>query len=221
MDAIERFEVSLRTNLTYEISHKYGPFGHADARNFAPWFKHADLMAELRDSEKKSRETFVGHYRGKYKSEQLLPLWMASELLSFGWLSRIYSASHPGIKRVIARRLDIQDSQLASWLHSLSYVRNVCAHHSRLWNRELAVKPSMPRPSTAWPYVVPHADRLYSILVIAMHCMSRLAPRCGWRQRLIDLFDAHPNVDTSAMQMPENWRELAPWKIAGAESPAG
>jgi abortive infection bacteriophage resistance protein len=212
MDAIERFEVSLRTSLTYEISHRYGPFGYADATNFHPRFNHAALMKELAATESKSQETFLGHYRSKYTSEALLPLWMASELLSFGWLSRIYSASHPSIKRTIARRLDIHDSQLSSWLHSLTYIRNVCAHHMRLWNRELAVKPSLPHKCAAWPYEVPSTDRMYCMLVIAMHCMSRIAPRCGWRRRLLALFDEHPKVDLSAMRIPKDWRDRSPWK---------
>ncbi|MDE6380839.1 MAG: Abi family protein, partial [Muribaculaceae bacterium] len=24
---------------------------------------------------------------------------------------------------------------MESWLHAIVYVRNICAHHSRLWNR--------------------------------------------------------------------------------------
>src|SRR5262245_55661616 len=214
MDAIERFEVSLRTNLTYELSHRHGPFGYADAENFAPWFKHAALMSEIQKAESKSQETFVRHYRKKYHAESALPLWMATELLSFGWLSQIYKACHPEIKRSIARRLDIQDVQLASWLHSLSFIRNVCAHHSRLWNRELAVKPSIPRTSRGWPYRVQGTDRLYCVMVIAMHCMNRIAPNCGWRRRLLSVFDEHPEVDLDAMQIPADWRELPLWKPA-------
>jgi abortive infection bacteriophage resistance protein len=33
---------------------------------------------------------------------------------------------------------------LASWRRCLSYLRNVCAHHSRLWNRNMSEQPKKP-----------------------------------------------------------------------------
>jgi abortive infection bacteriophage resistance protein len=211
MDAIERIEVALRTDLTYEITHAYGPFGHVDAANFDPAFDHDSFMDELSQAEADSRESFVAHYRQKYTEEPHLPLWMASELLSFGRISRLYRACSPSIKRKIAARYDIQDAQLASWFHALSYIRNVCAHHSRLWNRNLAVKPSIPNLSRAWPYHIPGNDRLYCVLIIIRHCLLRIAPTCGWRDRLFRLFDEHPTVDLAAIGIPLDWRTKMPW----------
>src|SRR5262249_50797370 len=135
MEAIERFEVALRTGLTYGISHQYGPFGYVDPNNFDTRFDHEEFMNELAEAEKQSRETFVAHYRAKYDLEDHLPLWMASELMSFGRLSRVFKNTHPDIKKSFARRLNVPDTKIvSSWLHTLNYVRNVCAHHSRLWN---------------------------------------------------------------------------------------
>ncbi len=216
LDAIERIEVSLRTGLTYGIAHRHGAFGHVNAAHFDPRFDHDLFMKELREAERISRETFVGHFRAKYRDEPHLPLWMASELMSFGRLSRMFKACHPDIKKVFARRLDVADVTIvSSWLHTLNYVRNVCAHHSRLWNRELAVKPILPRRSPAWPYPLVGADRLYCVLVIIRHALLRAWPQCRWRERLFELIDRHPEVDLSAMQFPENWRNLPPWTDTG------
>jgi abortive infection bacteriophage resistance protein len=215
IDAIERIEVALRTDLTYGISHRFGPFGYVDPGNFAPNFNHAFFMAELCQVEGDSRETFISHYRGKYKSEKHLPFWMASELLSFGSLSRLFKASHPEIKKSFARKLNVPDTLVPSWLHSLSYIRNVCAHHCRLWNREMAVKPALPKVTPAWPYKIPGNDRLYCLLVIIRHILMRIWPQCKWRERLFELFDRHPEIDLSAMQFPENWRTLPPWADSG------
>lgn len=161
LDAIERIEVALRTFLTYELSHQYGVFGHTDPTRFSPRFGHDRFMEHLRKAERDSKETFVSHYRGKYTSEEHLPVWMATELISLGQLSRLYTACNPSIKRRFARRLNTGDPIVSSWLHSLSYVRNVCAHHSRLWNRELAIKPMLPVLSPAWPYRIRSNERLY------------------------------------------------------------
>jgi abortive infection bacteriophage resistance protein len=212
MDAIERLEVALRTGLTYGISHQYGPFGHVDPLNFDARFDHEEFMEELAQAEEQSRESFLTHYRNKYVAEDHLPLWMASELLSFGRLSRVFKNTHPDVKKSFARRLDVPDVKIiSSWLHTLNYVRNVCAHHSRLWNREIAVKPILPRASPAWPYQVPGTDRLYQVLVIIRHALVRTWPQCRWRERLFELFDQHPSTDLAAMQIPTDWRTVPPW----------
>jgi abortive infection bacteriophage resistance protein len=211
LDGIERIEVFLRTELTYLISRGYGPFGHTDPTNFDPGFKHVSFMEELRASEFDSSESFVMHFRGKYSVEPHLPIWMASELLSFGCISRLYQACHPDIKKRVAAKLGVHDSLLISWFRTLSYVRNVCAHHSRLWNRRLALKPILPNPSADWIYLVPGNDKLYCVLVLIRHCLMRVSPRCRWRERLFGLFDAHPGIDLIAMGIPPDWREAAPW----------
>jgi abortive infection bacteriophage resistance protein len=211
LDAIERIEVALRTALTYEIAHHYGPFGHIDSNNFSPHFNHSGFMQDLKEAERDSKETFVTHFRGKYTSEPQLPLWMASELLSFGMVSRLYGACSPLIKRKLAARYNIRDIQLASWFHALSYVRNVCAHHSRLWNRRLAVKPSIPNLSRAWLHNIPRNDSLYAILVIVRHCLLISNPSCMWKARLFQLFDSHPEISLDAMGIPADWRSVSPW----------
>jgi len=39
---------------------------------------------------------------------------------------------------------------LSSWIHTLVYIRNLCAHHSRIWNRILAIKPRVPNKLAGW-----------------------------------------------------------------------
>jgi len=214
MDAIERVEVAVRTALTYRIAHEHGPFGHAEAKNFDPRFDHERFMQELAEEEVRSHETFVDHYRGKYKSETHLPVWMAMELASFGQVSRLYKASNPSIKRAIARPYNVLDMHFATWLHALNYVRNVCAHHRRLWNRELRVRPKLPSLSRSWPYQVPSNSRLYCVLVILRHLVKIISPNCMWRDRLFALFDGHPEVSLGAMQIPADWRASPLWNGA-------
>lgn len=212
LDAIERIEVALRTAITYEISHAYGPFGHTEPTNFSPTFNHEKFMAELSTEERRAKETFATHFRRKYADESHLPVWMATELLSFGTVSMLYGALQPAIKRKIASEYGVPDRHFASWLHALSYIRNVCAHHKRLWNRQLAIKPQLPSRSLAWPHDVPDNGRPYCILVLLQHMLKIVSPRCHWRTRLFELFDAHPDVDLSAMQVPTDWRRLAVWR---------
>jgi len=212
LDAIERIEVAIRTSITYEISHAYGPFGHTDPANFSPSFNHSKFMDELAAEEGRAKETFVTHFRVKYTAEPHLPVWMATELLSFGTISLLYKALAPAIKSRIAGEFGVSDRHLASWLHALSYIRNVCAHHKRLWNRQLAIKPQLPSRSLSWPHNIPDNGRLYCVLVVLQHLLLVVSPRCQWRNRLFNLFDSHPNVPLEAMRIPQDWRSRAVWR---------
>lgn len=212
MDAIERIEIAARTSITYEIAHTHGPFGHADSVNFDPKFNHAEFMKELALEEKRARETFVAHFRAKYAEEPHLPVWMATELMSLGAVSKLYVALQPKIKQRIADDFGVDKQFLVSWLHVLSYVRNICAHHKRLWNRELAVKPKLPSRCRQWPHQVPDNGHLYAVLVVMRHMLGIVSPNCKWRERLFCLLDEHQAVPLDAMRFPANWRTLALWR---------
>lgn len=135
LQALDRIEISVRAIITYHMGHDLGPFGYANKANFDPRYDHAGMMTILGKEEIKSKEVFVRHYRGKYTSETFLPVWMATELLSFGVLSKMYSNVRTGIRKKIAQEFSQPEPVFASWLHSLAAIRNLCAHHSRSWNR--------------------------------------------------------------------------------------
>jgi hypothetical protein len=59
------------------------------------------------------------------------------------------------------------------WLHSLNYVRNICAHHGRLWNRECRIKPMIARAYKA--ELTPNA-RVYAQLVVMQILLAKIAP---------------------------------------------
>ena len=152
-------------------------FGYADRANFAAAFNHADFMKILQREESRSTEVFIGHYRVKYTSETDLPVWMATELISFGALSKMYEHLRTGLRKKIAREFNQPQSVFVSWLHSLTAVRNVCAHHSRLWNRELAVKPELP---VAWKASGIGNERFYVIALIIQTLLADIAPDSRW-----------------------------------------
>lgn len=212
LDAIERVEVSIRTSVTYEIGHAYGPFGHTDAANFMSGFDHPRFMSELLDEEKRARETFAAHFRQHYDEEPHLPVWMATELLSFGTISRLYQSLDPKLRQCIATPYAVDAQFLVSWLHTLTYVRNVCAHHKRLWNRQLAIKPRFPSRSLAWPHQVLDNGRLYAVLVVLRHMMKVNSPNSKGVERLHALLAAHPAVSQSAMGFPNGWQKLITWR---------
>jgi len=207
--ATDRVEVALRASITYHMAHALGPFGYVDPTNFAPTFQHAEFMRILDHEQRRSAETFVTHYRAKYTSERHLPIWMATELISFGALSKMYENLRARLRKQVAREYGISQPVFVSWLHTLSYVRNTCAHHSRLWNRELAVKPELPHVWTAEGVT---NDRIYCVLLILQTLLSVVAPESKWKERLKAHIAAYPAISSASMKFPPDWTQQKIWE---------
>jgi abortive infection bacteriophage resistance protein len=108
----------------------------------------------------------------------------------------------------VAAAIGVDEKLLGGWLHAIGYIRNLCAHHSRLWNRTLAIRPRCPKK---WPYGKIDNSRLYLSLMVLYFVISKIAPGSDWKLRLRQLVDASPVIDTSAMGFPSNWRDKEPW----------
>jgi len=212
LDAIERIEVSVRGQWAYQLAHACGPHAHLDpafALDFRFWQKNYD---ELKQAVGHFEEVFIRHFREHY-SEALPPVWAVCEVMSLGQLSRWYSNLGPmAVRRRIAEVYGIDEAVLQSWLHHLSHLRNTCAHHARLWNREFTITPKYPKNKPRG--LVSHFNRsrrLYNSLVILLHCMDTVAPGHHWRGRLVGLLRRH-GADTAAMGFPEGWESLPLWR---------
>lgn len=111
---------------------------------------------------------------------------MLTEIMSFGSLSMMFKGMHRGDQRRVAARYGIQGHYLVSWVHHLVYMRNICAHHARLWDRSWAIKPEI-LPSSAWSAPgTPPNDTVFVTLLILHQLMKKCAcldrVRVGWRQ---------------------------------------
>lgn len=162
-DAIERIEIAIRTQFTYQLAQKYNTSHWQDDSNIfiRPIVDrygntidpYNDLQAILHKAKNaKKPEVFIKHYTDVYSNPSNPPSWMCFELLTIGELSRLYKGLRNNADRkLIANYFKVPYTVFQSWLHALTYVRNICAHHSRLWNRDLAVEPSlMNSPAVAW-----------------------------------------------------------------------
>ncbi len=141
--AIDRVEVALRASITYHFGHVLGPFGYTEVAHFTPFiastgpgvpatgFDHAYMLRRIETEVMQSKEDFVRHYRTKYTSETHLPVWMLTELMPFGMLSKMTEGVKKSLRKQIAKDFGLSQSQLTSWMETLTYVRNICAHHSK------------------------------------------------------------------------------------------
>ncbi len=217
MDAIERVEIALRTQVISRFTLQHGPFGYLDRANLPGLCvdDHRRLLDKIRAEAANSRENFVQHFFTKYTSETDLPLWMACELMTFGSMYTLYRGMRTSIKKHVARVYGIHAPVLSSWLRALNQVRNLCAHHARLWNREFGSKLLIPEPRAApeWHSPVPIVnDRTFGMLTVLYYLHKQVAPQSQWRQRLMVLLADYPDIPIRFMGFPDNWEDSPLWQ---------
>lgn len=233
MDAIERIEVAVRSALTDHMSLNQGnPFWYLDQVHFRDARKHNDLLEmirkecrdQLRRAAEKPQGEFVHlsaleHYLTTYGSPELPPSWLVAEMLTLGQLERLVAnLSRTSDVAQIAQALGINAPVLLSWLRTYVRVRNVCAHHGRLWNVGLGVYPKIPTsPDVDWVDAgvfapgVDRTKRLYPVLVSLQTVLAAVSPRSSWALRLKELFDTHPDVPLRGMGIPDGWESDPFW----------
>jgi abortive infection bacteriophage resistance protein len=213
IDAIERIEVAIRCAVANTLALQYGPHWFLEPVFFNPsHFDHQRFISDIQECLKQNRSlTFIKHYNNKYSSPSLPPCWMTFEILPFGKVSYLYknlqSQKH---RQEISRQLNIALPKVfESWIHSVSYLRNLCAHHSRVYNKKFTIKPSL---TNAQKQVIGGDTKLYAQVAVIHTLLKTISPESQWIQRLIALFAEHPAIPLKAMGFPKHWEENLFWQ---------
>jgi abortive infection bacteriophage resistance protein len=218
-DVIERIEIGLRTKLIYHLSNEFDAW----------WFQNVELFTDARELVKtltsiaseieRSKDVFIVDHRKRYKTDtRFPPAWKTLEVVSFGSLSKLYGNLKPQVRSKDAIAADfntVNHTYLPSWLQSITHIRNVCAHHGRLWNKNLPGRPKLlPNPPAPWLTNVPAVTQ-HHMLYIHVCCMKYLldviSPGHHFTPKLADLFVRYPNVDWNALGFPATWRDEPLW----------
>ncbi|MEZ5323642.1 MAG: Abi family protein [Verrucomicrobiales bacterium] len=223
LDAIERVEVAVRTQLIYHFSAIHGPFGHCREEHL-PGLKIVEYI-EWREAlvveTNRSKETFKEHFFKKYgDTHRNLPIWMVCELMSMGSMLTFYKGVEKGIQNQVAAHFGMPEELLLSWLRSLYAARNICAHHSRLWNRILGYAPALPHKNKfpAWHLKDEEGKNLLInnrcgiILMICNSFLAQISPTSRWKERIDLLFAEYPGIPLADMGLPETWQQHPLWK---------
>jgi abortive infection bacteriophage resistance protein len=210
-DTLGAIEVHFRTQITYQLAMAGGAFAHLSKEHFSLVFDHPSFVTRITTLEGESSDKFVEHFRLKYFEEQYIPVWMTTELMSFGMVSRMYSGLRNDFQKPIAAQFSLHPSVLRTWLHTLSYVRNICAHHGRLWNREIAIKPEIPYKDGRWPYLGVNPKSTYAVLIILQDLAMSINSTSGCRQHFFEHLSACDERQLGGMRVPKNWAKFKPW----------
>lgn len=170
--------------------------------------------------EGESDEAFVAHFRDKYDDE--MPILALTEILELGQLGRLFSGLNISIATEIASAYGAPTKKMmSSWISSLNYVRNVAAHHARLFNRKLVSAPA--RPTYEQVPLLGHLKEatsakqvfgVYNALAVMAYLLRSIDPDSGWPARVLELIEAFPDsvhLTLESLGVTTGWEMLELW----------
>lgn len=208
---LEKIEVAVKAIYAHEFTKVYGPNGYLDAANYVDAQKHKEIIdkAEKQKSMRLRHEAYLKHFVEDLKQD--VPLWAYVDLLTISDISFLYSISDQQIKNAVASEMQLQpkgDVLLGRFMHSMTILRNLCAHGSRLYNRLFEQKPWLNKTEQALLRKEPDGTvdnaHLYGFILI----MRRLLLSDDFRRmkmEILQLSRKYPFVSMRYYGFREDW----------------
>ncbi len=211
--ALEVIEISIRTTAVHYLTNKYGAFAHEDKSIYFEFTDYEAWIDKVHQEAQRSKETFIQHYRKTYDGFPKIPFWVAVEIMSFGSLSQMISHLKKEDQINLSKTYELHHTVFISWLHTFTYVRNLCAHHSRIWNRSLSIEIRLPLHKN-WEAI--NSKRMISV-IMAIHYMLGYSKYKNseddqWIDKLSSLLERDlPEKELiSQLGFKENWKDILP-----------
>jgi abortive infection bacteriophage resistance protein len=203
--AIARIEVFLRSQFAYYHAGNYGPLGYMNAALYrANGHDHGHFLKQIDAAIKNNNKVlFVQHHIQNYDSK--FPVWVITELFTFGMLSRFYADLQTKDQKMLARNMfGLSPQKMISWLRCCTDLRNNCAHHGRLYYRIFPASPA------GFEYLDEKSKRqLFPLLLV----LKSLYPaETAWENEMLVplcalMNDYRSEINLQHIGFPEEWQE--------------
>ena len=225
MDALARIEIAVRAITTRcHTDFINDPFAYVNPANMPKLTqaKHGGLLARIADStHKASNDPKIRHLATEYGITDYPPIWTMMEIVPLGTVTFYFHGLPDGVQKAIADMFHVRPNVFGQWLMALKNVRNICAHHSRLWNFHI-VAPFTKRIGRD-PHLVPFVECLerqpsfnytttFTVLSLCAYCMGIIRPESKWKDRCRDLLKTATPFILRGMGAPADWETLALWQ---------
>ena len=172
-----------------------------------------DILDEekVRVHDNECQHQFIKKYYENYNAPSYPPSWMIFEIMSFGSVSRVFSGLLFDHRKDIAKQFDVNHRLLSSWLHTLSVLRNICAHHSRLWNQFFGIRPRPDDNNLKEHFEEQRIRSFYAQAVIIKVLLDQTVGSKSWVRNLKKLIIQHPDVPIGKMGFPTDWEDTDIW----------
>jgi len=232
-DAIEIIEIALRAKLIYHLSQSHGGLCYFDETLFEDTDLHTKHIEELKIEFARSGEIFAKDFRRKHPTESVDPkiwissenpdVWLFFEIATFGTLSKIYKNLKHQLpqKSIIANEFGLNlHNELSSWLEAITYVRNIVAHHSRVWSRNMVKRITLPKntrnlwlkPTTISIQESIQRPKPFLAISIMVYLCNAINPNNEIKNKLLLLFQNNPNIPIYKLGFFNNWQQEPLWK---------
>ena len=211
LDAFNRIEVSIRTQWTYNLAYvsRGGQHAHLDASLFSQGY-YGNLSNLHGSYQRHGKKNHGYDFAG-------CPTWALSEVMSVGQLSKWYGDTNTAVKSQVASHYGVRSHILQSTLRHLAPMRNICAHHERLWNRDFVTKFALPKRlgtdrNTRRFFNLVDRGKVYNALVITAYLVGVISGNNDWARSVVDLTNRYPNVSQSQIGFISGWQNLSVWQ---------
>lgn len=202
---IEKIEINVRCRIANYFAQQYGVLGYLEADNFVNTQYHQSFLDDIEEEiRRNSKAPFVRNFKDNYEGGQL-PIYVLVEVFSFGTLSKFYKNMKNPNKKAVAKSFGVGYTYLESWLESISYVRNICAHYGRLYNAKLSKTPKLYNEYTEAGV---GNNRIFGVLLCIRMLLKKDKHWNTFVEQVELLFEKYEHVDFKTMGFPENWKEL-------------
>lgn len=202
---IEKVEINVRCRIANYFAEQYGVLGYLEPDKFANPEYHKSFLDDIEEEiRRNAKAPFVKNFRENYEGGNL-PIYALVEVFSFGTLSKFYKNMMNQDKKIVAKSFGIGYTYLESWLESISYIRNICAHYGRLYNAKMSKTPILYKEYTQAGI---GNNRVFCVLLCLKHMLVNDKHWNLFVDKIEMLFDKYESVDIKTMGFPENWKEL-------------
>ncbi|TCZ55748.1 Abi family protein [Roseicella aquatilis] len=215
LPVLERIEIAARTVISNDMSVRHGPHWYLDAAHYSDPVRSGEtiarIQADIGHTDPRKRHASVRQYYEDYDQPAMPPSWMVFEALPFGTVANIYRNLNGHTHQYrIAKAFGLPHQLVGSWLFACSYLRNLVAHHGRVWNRVFTIKPHVHTPHKA--YMDGRNDRLFGFCVVLQLLNKAISMETGFATQLGALLEAYPALPLEAMAFPDGWAKRPLWQ---------
>jgi len=214
-DSIEKIEIALRTQIIYHFALRNGSHWQLKPELYRDPMRFANHLDSLQKEIDRSNETFIDHYKNKYTNPTEPPSWMSLEVSSMGLLSKNFQILKKSPEKLaVTSHFGLRDvSIIENWILCFSTLRNICAHHGRVWNRRLIqIKLPTHPTDTFLKNKSIYTNKLYATLSCIEFVLKQISPRSTLSERLKELMKTCPLAQAKEMGFPKNWLDEELWK---------
>ncbi|KQV88077.1 Abi family protein [Pelomonas sp. Root1237] len=213
IEAIDRLEVAIRTAMANHLSLAHSPHWFLQPGVFKPTMRWGigHLIRKIEDEVGRAQaKTFIKHYFDNHDEPYLPPSWAISECVSFAMWSRTFSILRdPNDRKTIAKRFGVQQPEVfESWVHALTVLRNLAAHHGQLVNVQLGVAPAGYKKAGI---TFSHPKSFFAMATVVQYLLVQTGLPQRWKSALRASFAAHPRVPLAELGFNATWETARGW----------